>query len=94
MTRVYVVDKDGTELEAHYYHQNSTTKPDMFGMVEGYRCAPSGKNSNWSKNGLFYRSIDDLADHLRNNKDWGLRVTKAPSQSLRFNGIHIDGVKL
>lgn len=91
--RVRVQDTDGNWLLPHYYTPNGRVKPDMFGKVEGYRCAPSGKQSNWSENGLFYRNIDDWADHLKSNPDWGVRVTKAPSQSLRFNNIFIDGVK-
>lgn len=94
MTRVYVIDSDGTKFPVHYYEPSSRTKPDMFGKLEGYRCAPSGQNSNWSENGLFYRNIDDLADHLISNPDWGVRVTKAPSQSLRFKEIYVDGKKL
>lgn len=93
MARIYVRDRGGDRLLPHYYTQSNQTKPDMFGKREGYRCAPSGTQSNWSENGLFYRSIDDLADHLKANPDWGVRVTKEPSQSLRFKNIFIDGVQ-
>ena len=85
---IFVRDPVFGELKPHYFCGNGTL-PDRFGKIEGYRCAPTNK----SEAGVFYRSLDDLADHLLANVDWGLRVTKpGHPPSLRFKEIIINGV--
>ena len=95
MGRVVVRDPVIGELEPHYFEPGGNTKPDMFGKKEGYRCSPPGAGNNKSSMGVYYRSIDDLADHLLANPDWGVRVGKpgAPP-SLRYDEKYVDGKKL
>jgi hypothetical protein len=95
MPRVVVKDPLLGDLVPHYYNRGGNTKPDRFGKLEGFRCNPPGDGHNESANGVFYRSIDDLADHLMANPDWGVRVTKpgAPA-SLRYDHKYVDGTEL
>lgn len=95
MSRVWVRDPALGDLFPHYFERGGTTKPDMYGKKEGYRCSPPGAGNNKSANGIYYRSIDDLADHLLANPDWGVRVSKQGSPaSLRFDEKYVDGKRL
>ncbi len=85
---IYVDDPILGRLVPHYF-KGSGTLPDRFGKTEGYRCSETNK----SDNGVFYRDLKDVADHLKANSDWGVRVTKpGEPPSLRMKHIVIDGV--
>lgn len=88
---VNVVKTNGTGLDAHYYQLGGNAKPGILGKREGCRCAHSGDKRNWSMNGLHYRSLEDIAHYIKANLDWGVRATKAPIQSLRYDNIFTDG---
>jgi hypothetical protein len=95
MARVVVKDAVLGELTPHYFPRGGQTKPDRFGKLEGYRVSPSGAGHNKSASGLYYRSMDDVADHLLANPDWGVRVSKpGMPPSLRYEGKFIDGKPL
>ena len=95
MSRVVVKDPRLGDLQPYYFPRGGRTLPDMFGKLEGYRCSPSGAGQNRSAKGIYYRSIDDLADHLLANPGWGVRVSKpGVPASLRYNHIYVDGRKL
>lgn len=95
MSRVLVKDPALGDLFPHYFRRGGNTKPDMYGKLEGYRCSPPGTGHNETSNGIYYRSIDDLADHLLANPEWGVRVAKPDSPpSLRYSDKFVDGKKL
>ena len=95
MARVVVKDPQLGDLLPHYFERGAKTKPDRFGKREGYRCSPPGDDHNLSSSGVYYRSMDDLADHLLANPDWGVRVRRpGASPSLRYNDKFVDGTKL
>ncbi|MBM9593832.1 hypothetical protein [Roseitranquillus sediminis] len=87
-----MVEPDGSELEANYF-KGEGVKPDRLGETEDYRCHPPGDGHNETSNGVYYRSLEDPADHLLANPDWGLRVTTPASPpSLRYSNVSCDGL--
>jgi hypothetical protein len=95
MPRVLVRDPSLGDLFPHYFPRGGRTRPDRYGKLEGYRCSPPGTGHNLSSSGVYYRSIDDLADHLLANPDWGVRVAiPGRSASLRYDEKYVDGKKL
>lgn len=88
------LDLDGVTLEPHWYDRKSDmTKADRFGKKGGYRVHPPGEGHNASENAVFYRSLEDVADHLKACPDWGLRFkTPTGHANIFYEGILIDGV--
>lgn len=85
---------NGVMLEPHWYDPKSNmAKADQFGKKGGYRVHPAGEGHNASERAVFYRSLEDVADHLKGCPDWGLRFkTPAGPASIFYAGILIDGV--
>ncbi|MFG6515889.1 hypothetical protein ACGYLX_00390 [Sulfitobacter sp. 1A13496] len=94
MVKMISVVVGGLRLEPHWYEENARgLKPDCFGKRGGYRLHPSGDGHNKSVNSIFYKSLDDVAQHLRSNPDWGLRFkTSAGKSNIFYDGILVDGL--
>lgn len=53
---------------------------------------PAGDGHNASENPVFYRSLEDVAQHLIACSDWGLRFkTPAGAANIFYNDSIIDG---
>ena len=85
---------NGTLLEPRWYNpEEKGLKVDRYGKIGGYRVHPSGPGHNKSENALFYKSLDDVAQLLLANPDWGLRfVTLDGDANIFYDGITINGV--
>jgi hypothetical protein len=95
MVREVVKDAALGDLLPHYFERGGLTKPDRFGKLEGYRVSPPGQGNNKTATGVYYRSMDDVADHLLANPGWGVRVSKPGSPaSLRNDNVYVDGKKI
>ncbi len=83
---------NGNTLEACFHTDRSDE--DRFGKKVGFRVTPPGKGHNLSENAVCYRSEDDAVDHLRGNRDWGIRMGPPGSTSgeIHVADILIDGV--
>ncbi|WP_323034874.1 hypothetical protein [Pararhodobacter sp.] len=92
MTKI-TVDSKGVTLEPHWYAPDDVrTKVDRFGKRGGYRVHPAGDGHNESGSAVFYRSLEDVAQHLIACPDWGLRFkTPAGLASIFYDDILIDG---
>ena len=92
MTIISVFSKS-VELAPHWYDpHDGNVKEDRFGKKGGYRVHPSGPGGNQSDNAVFYRSLDDIAEHLRARPDWGLRfTTPSGSADIFYDNIMING---
>ncbi|WPZ13003.1 hypothetical protein T8J41_12535 [Nitratireductor rhodophyticola] len=88
------VEVDGVELKPHWYDADAKgLKRDRFGKLGGYRLHPSGDGHNKSELAIFYKSLEDVAQHLVANRDWGLRFTTVSGPSnIFYNEIRINGV--
>lgn len=92
MTKISVV-LNGILMEPHWYDPDEkATKVDRFGKRGGFRVHPAGEGHNESGNAVFYRSLEDVAQHLKACPDWGLRFkTPAGPANIYFDDIVIDG---
>lgn len=85
------VNWQGHKLEPHLY--TSRAEPDRYGKRGGFRVTPPGDGHNESRNGVYYRSIEDVAEHLLANPDWGVRMRLPNGQTNIFvSDIVINGV--
>lgn len=81
----------GLEVEPHFYGDSADA--DRFGKRGGYRVTPPGDKHNLSSENLYYRSLEDVAQHLIANPDRGVRMrlpngqTSIFSSSIRVNGV-------
>lgn len=83
------VERNGVTLKPHWY--GPAAKPDRFGKRGGYRVTPPGKEHNFSAQGVYYKTLKEVAQHLRENPDWGLRFTVGTTGNTFVKGIMIDG---
>ncbi|MGG7566838.1 hypothetical protein ACQ5SO_11850 [Rhodovulum sp. DZ06] len=62
-------------------------KPGADGRTNGYKCFPSG--SNRIEDARAFETIEEVADWLRANPSWGVRMN--PGSAIFYDGILIDG---
>lgn len=94
MVKTISVVVGGVSLEPHWYKEDAKgLKPDRYGKRGGYRVHPSGDGHNESRRSIFYKSLEDVAQHLKSNPDWGLRfMTPAGKPNIFYENILIDGL--
>ena len=89
MTRV-TVKHGGMEVEPHFHAERA--EPDRFAKRGGCRVTPPGPGHNESGNGACCRSLEDVAEHLRANPKWGVRMMTSKNQTDIFiEDVPIDG---